>query len=146
MRRACRILPILAIALFTAVPAQAGQYGHRLDRDSASGDWYDMPAAAASGRVAYPTSFTVVVKGHPTAGPECVNNPYGCDERVAIWDVACKKNGRMVSRQGGTTANTTAVGHPRLPMKHPTSCTISAGGSLSYGAGGSVQVTVYYRN
>jgi hypothetical protein len=148
MRRSTVLLFVIALltSLVVTPAGQAGSYGRLLDKDSAIGAWYDLEAATGHGRVRHPDSFTVVVKGRPEAGYLCNSNPYGCKELYATWDVACTKGGRVKSLQGGKHRSGKVVGHPRLPFKNPRHCTISAGGSLSYGAGGSVKIAIYYRN
>ncbi len=143
-----RLMIVSLCALATAaVPAAApaANYGHFLGHARASGSssatsigW--GPRLTRSAR--HPHSFTVVVRGTLNPGYFCQSS---CREVNVQWDTACSRPGLLRSRQGGMFGALPKVGHPKLALTSPRSCTVHVEAHPNSYVGGTLNLWLYYR-
>lgn len=145
MRATLALGPVLALALGVAPTVSAatttaairqtasaritGSTVHRLGTCRARGDF---ATCEASGSINHPLSLHVHVKGNPRQGI------------TGNWTMVCSEGSGAGSRSGNFRGTTPLVRTMRMPESHPSSCTVSALGSLD-GNGGWIRVWITAR-
>ncbi len=124
-------LKIVAIATGLAIgvaPAATAAVYKRIGSASASGDF---AIALASGTAKRPLGVYVSTVATPR-------------QSVSVnWTMVCSKGFGAGSKSGSHTTSSSRKRKLRLPMSNPSSCTVSASGSLE--DGGKVTVRLYQR-